>query len=337
MTIILSTWIPRSYIHLREAFSKIGLTNLVIENINFDENLTFVIKNILQDIDVNFVLTPTGIYSLIVELPQNKYKDSVVEKLKKVLLESLIKNWHTVTYKQIKNKVIPLRFSVLYFSVNKKLKLDESTLNKVFLEPYSPKNLFIYNAYQFVVILISVIDSYVLKMSEYYHKVDKVVTSLKGEFELSELKHTVFEMDYIEKNTGEIMSRIGDTKDCITRESKKLKQIDADNKIVEHLELFLIFKKIKIDIEYVDRLWQQMDTMLDNLDNASNARLSYQETIESRRVEWFLSVEAASVIATLLASVFISQFIGINAFYLGLIFLVVWIGIYFVMAKLRVK
>ncbi|MFH1610700.1 MAG: hypothetical protein ABIA91_02305 [Patescibacteria group bacterium] len=336
MTIILSTWIPRSYIHLREAFSKISLTNLDIKDIKFDENLTFVIKNIFQNVDINFILTPTGIYSLVVELPANKNTEDAIKKLKKILLDSLIKNWHTVTYKQIKNETIPLKFSALYFSVNKKLKLDNK-LDKVFAEPYFSKNLSVYHIYQFAIVLMFVIDDYVLKMSEYYHKADKVVVSLKGEFELSELKRTVFEMDYIEKNTGEIMSRINDAKDCVEREVKVLKNIKFEDEIVKQLDLFSILKRVEVDLGYVDRLWQQMDIMLDNLDNASNARLSYQETVESRRVEWFLSVEAASVIATLLASVFISQFVGINAFYLGLIFLVVWMGIYFIMTKIRAK
>ena len=331
MTIVLSTWIPRSYLHLREANSKIKDTGLDIQNVEFDENLTFDIKNVIKGAVISFTLTPVGIYTVTVEVPKNRSKKEVIKKLKKVILDSLIKNWHTVTYKQIKNEVIVLKYSALYFSD----KISTSSVDRLerrYTESYAKINLPALQALQFSSILTVVIDDYILKMSEYYHQADKVIESLKEDFELSELKKTIFKMDFIEKNTGEIMARIADSKDCLEREMELI-----SNAKVEDSNIMPVFKKVEIDLNYADRLWQQMDVMLDNLDNASNARLSYQETIESRRVEWFLSIEAASVVATLLASAFISEFTGINALFLSLTFLVVWVCIFYIMKKIRAK
>jgi hypothetical protein len=331
MTIVLSTWIPRSYLHLREANSKIKNTGLDIQNVKLEENLTFDIKNVIHDTIINFALTPVGIYTVTTEIKTNTNEIEVVEKLKNILLDSLIKNWHTVIYKQIKNGVIPLKYSTLYFSDTTN-KTSTDKLERHYTEAYTPKNLPALQAFQFLSILTIAIDDYILKMSKYYHKVDNVIKSLKGDFELSELKKTVFEMDYVEKNTGEIMARISDSRDCLEREAELINDtLSKDDTIITAL------KRAEVDLDYTDRLWQQMDVMLDNLDNASNARLSYQETVESRRVEWFLSVEAASVIATLLASAFISEFTGINALFLSLTFLIVWIAIYFIMKKIRAK
>ena len=77
--------------------------------------------------------------------------------------------------------------------------------------------------------------------------------------------------------------------------------------------------------------------MLDNLDNASQARLSYQETIESKKVQGFLSIEAASVIATIILGLFVSNFTGINAWYLLGGFGLSWIIIYNIMSRFRTK
>ena len=336
MTIILSTWIPRSYIHLREAFSKIEKTKLKIKNIKFDENLSFDIENIFENVTLNFTLTPVGIYTLIADFPKNVDKKNALIKMQKILLETLIKNWHTVTYGQIKEGIIPLKYSVFDFSAKvnseSKNKLDKNFKNKYFSKKKSE-----YQSLQFVLILTAVIDDYVVKMSQYYHKADKVITSLKGDFELSELKHTVFEMDYIEKNTGEIISRIKDSQSCLERETELLINIIGKKSTLDKKYMFLIFKRTKVDLDYTERLWQQMDIMLNNLDNTSSARLSYQETIESRRVEWFLSVPAASIIATLVASAFISEFTGVNAVYSSFIFLLVLVSIYYLTKKIRAK
>ena len=72
MTIVLSTWIPRSYLHLREANSKIKDTGLDIQNVEFDENLTFDIKNVIKGAVISFTLTPVGIYTVTVEVPKNR-------------------------------------------------------------------------------------------------------------------------------------------------------------------------------------------------------------------------------------------------------------------------
>jgi len=328
--VVLSTWIPRSYTHLREAFSHLDSTGFELKNVNFEDNLTFHIKNITDGIDADFILTPVGVYTLVFDIPDSKDKENVIAELEEVILERLIKAWHSVTYKQVKNSVIPLRFSAFHFigSTNKE---PAAGLVRYFLDKYSPKDLYLYQAEQFISIQLAVIDAYILKMSEYYHKADEILSSLKGEFELSELKHTVFEMDYIEKNTGEVMSRIKDSLDCLEREKELVSKFNDTEDINEKLN------RLETDLKYADRLWIQMDTMLDNLDNASNARLSFQETVESRRIEWFLSVEAASVIATLLLSIFVSEFTGLNAVVLSVAFLFVWAVIFLIMKKIRAK
>jgi len=145
-------------------------------------------------------------------------------------------------------------------------------------------------------------------------------------------------MDFVEKKTGETMARIADAQDCFNRE---IEFVDAHNidtsDLGKKLNLKQLHKQSKTDLDYIERLWVQLDVFLDNLDNAAQARLSYQETEESRRVEWFLSIEGAGFIATILTSIFVSEFTGINAFYLIAGFLICWYLLYYILTRLRVK
>ncbi|PLX21182.1 hypothetical protein C0584_03365 [Candidatus Parcubacteria bacterium] len=336
MKILISAWIPRSYTHLREAYAGLGFINLDIENILFEEDLSFTIKSFLKKADLKFTLTPVGIYSFSFDLPKGVKRKEFIHTIRELLLETLIKRWHTVTYKQIKAGTIPFYTSTFIFD-SSKTKIELSNEEVLFSEKFIEKKLPIYQALQFNDILLDTVDDYIVKMSEYYHRADVVVRSLKGDFELSELKRTVFEMDYIEKTTGEIVSRIKDSKDSLIREMELIDELVVTKVDESKYKLHNLLERAIVDLDYTERLWGQMDIMLDNLDNASNARLSYQETVESRRVEWFLSVEAASVIATLIASAFISEFTGLNAVILSITFLLVWGGIFYIMKKIRAK
>jgi len=334
MELLISTWIPRSHIHLREAHSKIDKTGLKVSKVKLDDNFSFTIENVYKKYRADFTLYPTGVYSISIKLADKENVKLAIKTIEDFILKQLIKNWHSVTYKQIKARAIPLVYHTLVFSSKKKsVQPSQDNLIEYVDWKFSTRNRSGYKSYQFAKILTKVVDTYVEMMAKYYHKADIVIRKLKGDFELSELKKTVFEMDFIEKITGETIYRIGDAKDCFLREKKLIE----NKKFASNIKVGSLFGRLETDLGYVERLWQQLDNFLDNLDNASNARLSYQETVESRRVSWFLSVEATSILATLLASAFISEFTGINAIYLGVIFIVVWIVVYKIMMKLRAR
>lgn len=336
MDFLISTWLPRSYLHLREAHSKLDQIDLKITKVSFKENLSFTIKNAYQKYSADFVFYSTGVYTVHIKTPSNVSQAQLIKAIKKIILEKLIKNWHSVTYKQIKNQVIPLVYSTIIFSSpKKKTKPTDNDLLEYFKDKYKKNNRSVYRSYQFINILSRIIDQYIEIMSGYYHQADKVANSLKGDFELSELKKTVFEMDLVEKITGETNARINDAQDCLDREIEELRSNNSS--LLKKLNVEKLFSSAVVDLNYTKRLWGQLDNFLDNLDNASNARLSFQETVESRRLAWFLSIESASVIATLVLSAFVSEFTGINAIYMALTFAVVWILVYLAMMRLRAK
>lgn len=336
---MISTWLPRSYIHLREAYSKLDQVNLKIKDVTFEEGLRFVISDFYKGTDAAFVFYPTGLMSVSMQIEKVKDLQNLVETVKEVIKESLIKNWHNVTYKQVQNKVIPLRYSAIVFETKEApAPFAEDVEIEVTDTNLSDKSQRVWRSYQMAKILRLAMDHYMNLMADYYGRADKVTQSLKGKFELSDLKKTVFKMDFVEKTTGEVMARLADTQDCFGRELEYVELQKSNESVLgKELKLKPLFKQVGTDLEYISRLWVQMDAFLDNLDNASEARLSYQETEESRRVEWFLSIEGAGFIATLLLSVFVSEFTGINAIYLALGFVLSWFVIYYVLTRMRVK
>ncbi|MBT4376375.1 hypothetical protein HOD29_03295 [archaeon] len=334
MRYIVSTYLPRSYLHLREAYEKIKDSEEDISNKKLDKSLTFTIKNIYKSYEGCFSLSPTGLYTINLEVADKEQRYPVIKAMEDAL-EKFIKKWHNVIQTQIEEGVLPLFFSVLVFSFKKNLELNKNTIIEYSKERYFPRAIESYKTYQFLKILQKFNSYYMELMEKYYHKADGIIKKLKGNFELTELKKTVFEMDFVEKNTGEIISRIEDIKDSTHREKEKISSLTK--KVFLNQNLKDLFQEVETDLQYIQRLWNQQDTMLDNLDNASQARLSYQETLESRKVQGFLSIEAASVIATLILGLFISGFTGINAWYLLGGFALAWIIIYNVMTRFKTK
>jgi len=179
MEVLISTWLPRSYIHLREAFSKLDKTGLDISDIKFENGLSFVINEIGKKWVGEFIYYPTGLITVKVRMKKSQDPSILVEAVQKIISEQLIKTWHVVTYKQVKTGVVPLKYSVIIFDKESKYdSLDQSLIVETSRKEYKSSDLKVWRSYQFAKILNLVLYQYMETMIDFYDQADKVNTSL---------------------------------------------------------------------------------------------------------------------------------------------------------------
>ena len=174
-------------------------------------------------------------------------------------------------------------------------------------------------------------------MSKYYNKADEVVNSLETTISLVELKKTVFTFDLLKKNVGESFVKVKQMEINLSRKLDEYESSKMNPSIKKLLDLDGAFHRLDSDRLYIESLWELLISYLGNIDSAAEARLSFQESIESKKIEGLLSIESASVIASLLMAIFITEFTGVGAAMLFASFIVIWFLMYFIIVKIRPK
>ncbi len=356
MKIVFSAWLPRSHLHVLEVYKNLGKLDVELENIKLGKNLSFRIKKHEGLKNIDFFMDSAGQYSFITELI-GEVTDTA-NLLKNFLLEKLIKVSHKTTYKQIKKGILPFVFSISILSSKRssargvKLKkigdylVHLEKLNDFYLKKYNyvigkenEKGFEIAKTCNFISCATEFFYKLMDLMSDKYKLMDDLNLILEESVELSVLKKTIVDLDVIKKNIEETNSKIKQTINIIERKKEMIESLL--NK--KEKEFFLEqFKSLEGDVDYIETLWDLLSNYVENMDQTLNARLSFQESVESKKIEAFLSVDAASIIAALVASMVLSQYTGlgvtgINALKFAAIFFVAWMLVFLIINKIKIS
>ena len=348
-----NSWIPRSYVHVNEVFknASAGKLPLKINSLNLGNTVSFNIEFFKGFKDIKFSLDGDGLYSFTAEISD---KDAVtagrkyLEAVHELLLEIIIKICHSVTYEQIKRQIILLNFHTIVYLKNLpelknyekissgslKLILNrrEESFTDSFLfinSAYSPDTAKILNNYSFVSIVEHFLYGMMDKMSEYYKKSGRTIPLLKGhDTGLADLKDVILGLDMLEKDVTETKSKISQLVDSLERKHAEFEVI-KNTKLASALGLEMKYKTAYADKEYLASLWELLLGYLEKIDSSVEARMSWQESLESRRLEAFMSIEATSILAALIVGIiFVTPENIAENWALLLMFLVVWFIFY---------
>jgi hypothetical protein len=342
--VIVNAWIPRSHLHVFEIQRSLKKFDLEISDVKTSEGISFKIKDV--DGVVDFHLDTTGQYSLSKNFKSMGEALEFIERAKKTIRDSIIRNSHGVTHKQIENGSLPLCFSSAIVSKTRPENLERKKIlgRDVFYdlsETYVNDSIIyvsgdsdkrsdeIVKYICFLAICNRFLFSMMDRMESCYHEADKIVDLLESKISLKELRETIFDFDLIKKESGESYSKIDQMRNNIDAKSESF---SGGSKVIEDW-----FIAVDADWRYVLTLWELLINYLDNVDSAAEARMTYQETVESRRIEGFLSLETASVIAYLILGIFVSNFTGVWGIVLIAVFLVAWLVLYEFLMKYKKK
>jgi hypothetical protein len=344
--VLVNAWIPRSYLHVFEVNRSLKDIELETSDVEISDGIRFRFKD--TEGSAEFHLDTAGQYTLSKNVKSMSEALSFIESGKRVLVDDIIKNSHHVVYKQIKHGSLPICFSsaIISNARPKGLKPRKMMGKDVFYEmdeAYRKDSVIYFSGKPgerveevarymcFVAICSHFLFRMMDRMEEFYHRADEIVRTLEEKISLEELKKTIFDFDLIKKECGESYSKIEQMKENVDR---KAESFEHDVEVVDEW-----FDMIGADWTYVLSLWELLINYLDNIDSAAEARMTYQEAVESRRIEGFLSIDAASIIAYLILGLFVSSFTGVWGLVLIVAFLITWIVIYQILVgyKKRMK
>jgi hypothetical protein len=338
--VVFGSWIPRSYLHVYEVSRKIGKIPLNAGNVELKEGISF--DFMLDRKKVSFKLDGNGLYTLSTSKagPSEDWVKNFGNKMREVLLEKIIKNCHSVTYKQIKDGAVPLSWCVVSVSGKQSVfeKIKPYEVGEAYYVKSCSKNalkgflqLLLFNQF-----LYSMMD----KMEELYHNSDSVAGLLEKAIELGELRKVVLQMDLIVKDVVESNARLRQSRIIFDRFCSYFSQqrfSSSDNKVLKTLGAFRIHNQLVADFAYIEELWQLLLDFLEKIDNAAEARFSYQESLESTRIESLLSIEVASSLAPIIFSIFLTETYGVGGVVLSFGVFAVWLLIVYFIRRIRGK
>lgn len=351
MRLIVSAWIPRSFLHIFEVNKSTEKFGLQIKNIEVGNKVSFDILRYKGHSKIGFELDGTGQYNITFKNSGDINSD--INLAKEIILETIIKNSHSVTYKQIKDGTLPLMFSAAVISrtdIKPNLSSKKTGKLKIYydLSRKFEGNSLIYiigdrNAdeaakfFNFTACASSFLYKMMDMMADYYNKADRTADLLEESISLIELKKAVFGFDLTKKKVSESLSKIRQMNINMEGKREEYNSSRINSSLKKLLDLDGAFKRLESDRRYTESLWELLTSYLDNIDSAAEARLSFQESIESRKIEALLSIESASVVASLLMAIFITEFTGMGAAILFISFIVVWVIMYYIIIKVKAK
>lgn len=356
--IVVRSWIPRSFVHVQEVFKNVneGKLGVPVSNLVIDGSVCFVIDSFEEFNGISFSLDGDGVYSMGIELPDSvvvESSKSFLEACKRLLLEVVIKACHVVTYDQIKSNVLPLNFQVAVYSkapiswpegydaidsglVRIYRRKSDEYIKDSFLIVSGTDSIKVDSAvsyYSFCVLASHFLYDMMDKMAEHYKNSEGIVELLRVEdVTLADLKEAILGLDLLEKDVTEGKAKISQLIHSLGRKESGFKRFTiagSSKPVLIGLEVPKFFFRLGADKDYLLSLWDLLLGYLMKIDTAVEARMSWQESLESRRVEAFMSVQSASVISALVVGIiFFTTTTLFQNWLLLIVFAVVWIAFY---------
>ena len=299
------TWFPRSYIHLYQTFRSIKKIGIIIEDEKMeDDKITFTLKGFKSYPDIFFTQGFSGLHSFTTEVEDSQLEQNSQKYLgdiQHLLIEHILKNCHTVTYKQICEDVMTLDFHLIIqqeniSSINSGNSLDLGNHKLV----YNPETIYesgtktliagpvdetmlkplMYHAYN------EVASAYILNMMNamvrLYNEADILLDELNDAKDMKSMKKPMQNMAALVKESSE---RYGKLKQI--QNNFKLKEQhyygeqfnEMHKKLIDALKVRIGFQKLEADAAYMEVLWGEiLDDRIRNINSSLDARLMLHKT-----------------------------------------------------------
>lgn len=319
---IFGAWIPRSYLHVYELSKKVENMPFKILNFKLGESVSFEFKE--DNTLFKFELNGSGLYTLEAEINKNEINE-FFKKAKEILIHKIISAAHSVTYKQILSKALPLSSSMIVFSSQKndhKAYVYKTEIIHI-KEKATEKEVDFAKMHLQTVLFSQFIYLMMERMEGLYNNAHNISSLIEQEAKLSDVRKAILGMDLIKKNVVESKAKIKQMNTILEHERGMFESNKNKTKLFKELKTEKLYEEITLDRAYVEDLWELLIDFLENIDAAAESRLSYQETIESKMIETILGGEVAIALGIIVFGIFSDKtqgFAGIIS--LAVIFLV---------------
>jgi len=355
MIIKLYAWIPRSHVHVVEIVNKVKnleKSDIKIENLEYDDYVSFNIKSFEEYKNISFVLDSDGLYSLSVKLPEgnaDKKASKFYEKARRLMME-IIKKCHKVTYSQIIEGILPINYSTIILSRREypakgleKIKASGLTIYTDKKTSYS-KDITSYVSGSVSSNVESICDYLAFtnimghffyemmnKMEEYHQGTKEVIRLLEFEPKSKLINNAYLNLDLVKKDAAESWAKVEQGIDSLFRKRKSFEETSFPSKLknfINKLGLNNNFKRLNADKDYISSLWTLLINHLDYVDTAVEARVNYKSMKAYKANQWLGIINSGFILGAIMIALFMlgtGQITSIGNF---IIIVISWIVAY---------
>ncbi|MFH1056109.1 MAG: hypothetical protein V1744_08460 [Candidatus Altiarchaeota archaeon] len=303
-------WFPRSYIQLFQTYSGLERIDLKVKDVEYDgRTVSFTIVGYKNYPEIRFTQGWSGLHYFVVELPDEGVEvasDNFMKEMQVLLLERILKACHTVTYKQVVSDMLPLDFHRIVLTrgtVNTNdLPIKDAGGMKV---AYKPQDIYSSGTVSYVLgtddtslLKVLLFHAYVevgcdflrnmlMAMVRLYHDADTIVEEVEAAREYKQTRKSLDVMEDIineSTNRGSKISHMNLSFRLKEQEFNNTQFSQQEKALAQALEIGEHFMRIRADGEYMDILWDMMDTKVKNLISIVNLRLKIKD---DKKKGWF--------------------------------------------------
>jgi len=286
---------------------------LDIEEADYEnEEISFLIRGYKDYPDIKFTQGWSGLHVFITELSDDDITTTskqFLTDMQVLLIENIIKNTHTVTYKQIVAAVMPVDFHVIVLTA---LDVDTTGYRDIdagsYKIAYKPEDIYtsgnitfvkgipedrlfvplLYHAYAEVAC--DFLFNLMKAMTRLYHEADTIVEQVENAPDLQSLKDPLDRLDSVVKESSE---RYGKLRQILLNFKLKEQEyyslpLDMEQKaLADALGIPKAFKRLEADGSYMSVLWSEiLEDRLRNIDATMDARVMLHSQ-EGSKKGWF--------------------------------------------------
>ncbi|MBD3387746.1 MAG: hypothetical protein GF416_01745 [Candidatus Altiarchaeales archaeon] len=301
-------WFPRSYIHLFETFIGLKKVNLELEDVRYSDSLSFTIKSYKDMPDIRFTQDWSGLHYFTAEFPDDgveRSADRFMKEMQMLLVEKILRECHTMTYKQIVADIMPLDFHNIVLTngtvETEGYQMVEAGSLKVAHRKdddyYSGMTTYVMGSDDEALLKVLLFHAYtevasdlmysmIKAVTRLYHEADSIVSQLGASKDIDSLKEPMKVMDEIIKESSERygkMEQVLVNYDLKEEEYLSLELTDEEMKLAEALGIEKAFDKIQSDGMYMEILWSDvLGDRLKNIDSTLDARVMMHTTSKKK-------------------------------------------------------
>jgi hypothetical protein len=308
------TWFPRTYINIFETAAGIQKVDLKIKDTAYtDKYFSFSISDYGGYGDIKFTQGWSGIHYFVADLPDAGLSESVKKfmvDMQNLLLEKILRQCHSVTYKQIVSDIIPLNFHMLV-ATESDIDLSGYRVRDVMGMKigYKPEDAYSNGTMTYVVgsddedllkpaspllfyshtnVSSAFLMHLMKSMIRLYHEADNALVKFQ---EAKKLEDFMEPMDLMDAVVQECTEKNGKIKHVVINFKLKEQEYysqqftDTEKDIAQALDVPGAFRRIEADGAYMSVLWGEV--LLNRLKNIRSAMDTRMELAQKSKKGWF--------------------------------------------------
>ncbi|MBU0762096.1 MAG: hypothetical protein KKD39_03660 [Candidatus Altiarchaeota archaeon] len=306
------SWIPRSYIHLFETYQGIDKTGLKIKERSFDDNkITFVFDGFETYSEIIFTQGWSGLHYFTTDLPDQDIEGAsskYMADMQKLFVEVILKNCHTVTYKQVLADIMPIDFhTIILVDTDPGLegyKIEDAMGLKIAYKPQesygSGEKTYVIGSddlilleplmfFAYTEIVCDFLMNTMKSVIRLYHEADSAAMELQAAGTIEKMRAPLELMDKIVQETTE---KSGKLKHAMMNFKLKEQEYystsfnETQQEIAKTLKIAQAFRRIETDGGYMSILWGQvLRKRLKQIDNNMQTVAEFMQ--KTRKKGWF--------------------------------------------------